>query len=118
MIALLKFQGGRAAPFNSQAASRSLVLAPRFAQQLADARGALRPRVELEVEFRRVSKPERAPDFPPDKPAGAPEARDCRGGPRLALDMREKHAAVPQIVGHRNGGQCHAAQPRILEVPD
>src|SRR5581483_5453227 len=86
------------------------------AQQLPDTRGALRPGVEFEIEIRRIAKSERAANLTADEASSAPKPGNRLVRPRPALDMREKHAGVSEIIGHRDAGERNAAQPRVLQV--
>src|SRR5215469_546992 len=95
-----------------------LRLGAALAQQFVDSGGTLEPGVEFEIQFGGIAETESAADLAPDESRGAPEPGHRRRRLHAALDMREAHPPMPEVIGHGNAGQGDATQSGILEVSD
>ena len=69
-------------------------------------------RIEFEIQFRRSTKIQGVTNFAVDKSAGTFESRQCGRRTLLALQMREIHAPMTQIIIHMNASERDAAQAR------
>ena len=103
--------------YSKQGARGSALFAgAAFAQKRFDARRIFEPRIELEVELRRVTEPQRPSDVAADEALGALEALDRVGRVRRSLEMGKEDAPLTQIIAHPDRSQGHAAQARIAEI--
>src|SRR5216683_4942794 len=96
---------------------RRLLFCASVAEQRFDSRRGLESRIELEIELRREAQSQCTADLAPNEAACAAKALDGFVCGRAAFQMREKHAAMTQIVTHLDRGQGDAAKPRVLQVP-